>query len=184
MKENVKRSLRITGKIFLICIAIFILAIGASSLLGGNSQNLFLYNPFISGFLHVSMDHLFYNMIGVFLFTLPAINSHYTLRNIFWITFFISLAYLPVPVMGIAFPAIGISGTCMFLIARYFLTWERFKILGILLITGLVLAEASSIFEDDGVSHAVHILGAIFGYLSIKSKKISNILSQDSTLVR
>jgi hypothetical protein len=188
MKKDITRSLKLTGKVFLISIACFVLYILLTVVLDINPNSiLVLYNPFISGFLHVSLDHFFYNLLGFFIFMVFGINSHYTLKNIFWITFFISLAYLPVSLLGISAPAVGLSGTCMFLIARHFLTWERFKILGILIISFVVLVEVGSIFEDDGVAHWVHTIGAVFGFISLKSKKISDLFSQGplrSTLLR
>lgn len=180
MKERLLKSLKVTGKVLGLSVALFLLAIVSVALLGDWSQKLFTFNPLISGFLHISIDHLAFNILGVFLLMLARANQDYTLKDLFWITFLISLIYLPIPLIGLTPPAIGISGTCMFLMTRYFLTWKRAKGIGVFLLILTLGLEASDIFTNDGIAHGVHLLGGVMGYLSLKSEVITKFIDRIS----
>jgi hypothetical protein len=71
---------------------------------------------------------------------------------------------------------VGISGTCYYLLARYFFTWGNKKNLGKAIILILAAAELFAIAENDGAAHGVHLIGILFGYLSLK-KSLEETLS-------
>lgn len=169
MKENLKRTSKITGAITLACLASFVIFGLGLGILGEDSANFIMMNPFISGFLHGGVEHFLFNIIFIFLLLLPLVNSSFDFKKIFWLTFFISLVYLPVSVLGITSPAIGISGTCAFLASRYFLTWGKNKYLGIGILGFLIFCEIFSMSDPNNhTAHGVHFIGYLLGFISLK----------------
>lgn len=176
MNNNVKTSAKTTGLIALFCIAAFIILGIQIAIFGNSSANILMMDPFISGFLHTGISHFGWNIAIVFLALLSSVNTTYNITKVFWVTFILSLLYLPVSILGITPPAVGISGTCYFLLARYFFSWKKHRKIGYGIIIFLVFCEVITLGDlSDRVAHGVHILGAVLGYISLKTKYIENI---------
>jgi len=173
MNNNLKFSAKTTGLVALFCIAAFIVLGIQMAIFGNDKANILMFNPFISGFLHAGIGHFGWNIAMVFLTLLSSVNSSYNIVKIFWVTFLLSLLYLPISILGVTLPAVGISGTCYFLLARYFFSWEKHKKIGYGIILFLVFCEVITITDiSDKVAHGVHIMGAVLGYISLKTKYI------------
>ena len=127
------------------------------------SEKVAYMNPLISGFLHQSPEHLFYNLVIIFVAMLNPINHRYGWKFIYVITTIISLLYFPIEFFGLTSAAIGLSGTCTFFLTRAFLKWG--KITSFLLII-MAVSESLSLFSQDGTAHGVHIIGIILGIAS------------------
>ena len=177
MKERLKFSAKVTGITILFCIASFILMGIGIAILGTGSEQINMMNPVISGYLHNGVGHFVLNVVLIFLALLAPVNQSYNHYKIFWVTTIISFVYLPVEILGITLPAVGISGTCYYLLARYFFTWEKRKNLGLAIILILGAAELFSIANQDGTAHGVHLIGIVFGYFSLKKFEIEKALS-------
>jgi hypothetical protein len=164
MKSNIKEVARTLGITVAICIAATILM-----LISGGGQ-LVIMNPFIKGYLHLGLEHFSINMIILFLALLSPINESYDFKKIYKVTVVISLIYLPFEIGGFSETALGLSGTCYFLLSRYFFSWKERGPLGMLIITILALLElgASVNTSIDKTAHFVHVLGIALGYLSLK----------------
>lgn len=171
MKSIISAS-KTTGLAIAGCVAAFIILAIQIAIFGEKSSGILLLDPIISGFLHTGISHFVFNMVLLFLLLIPAINGNYDIKKIFWITFFLSVAYLPVSVLGITQPAIGLSGTVYFLMVRWFFSWEKKKNLGIGIICSFLLFELTCMFDADGTAHGVHMLGALLGYISLNKNLI------------
>jgi len=179
MKNNLIKSAKTTGIVTLFCIASFVVFGLQIAIFGESFSNLLMMNPIISGFLHVGLSHFGCNIIVLFLILLAPINSSYDIKKIFWVTFVISILYLPFPIMGITPAAVGISGTCMFLMTRYFFTWKKYPKIGMAIILLIGISELANILDvSDGTAHGVHVLGIILGYLSLNSGIFNSIFPQ------
>jgi membrane associated rhomboid family serine protease len=164
MENNIKEVGKTIGITSAICLGATILLVA----LGGG--NLILMNPLIKGYLHLSFEHFFTNMLMLFLALLSPINSSYDFRKIYLITLIISLIYLPAEILGLSQTALGLSGTCYFLLSRYFFSWKVRSRLGVFIICILALLElgASANTSIDKTAHLVHVIGIALGYLSLK----------------
>ena len=176
IKDYIKKSAKITGLVLLGFIGSLIY-LGVSVLIfGQESVKFFSNNPFVSGFLHGGLEHIGFNLLAIFLLLLPLVNSKYNFEKIFWITFFISLIYLPLSIFGIMPYAIGISGTCCFLASRYFLTWEKHKNIGIALLAIIAIPDLLNLFDSGAkIAHGVHLIGYILGVISLKKDLLRKI---------
>jgi membrane associated rhomboid family serine protease len=187
MVINIKNSAKVTVQVLGLSIAAFITFVIAMGIFGQIGETLITLNPIFSGFVHAGFDHILYNLLLIFLFTLPAINSQYDIRKIFWITFILSCAYLPITLLGITQSAIGISGTCYFLMSRFFFSNQGSLIRRVILhslLAFLILGEYINMTKptSDGVAHGVHFMGVALGIISIYiphklPKKIQEIIS-------
>lgn len=171
-KTQIITAAKTTGLAFAGCILSFIVFGIQLSIFGENLSNFLLMDPIISGFLHNGIAHFFLNIFLLFLFLLTSVNNNYDIQRIFWITFFLSVAYLPVSVSGLTEPAVGLSGTIYFLMIRWFCSWEKRRKLGIWIISSFLLFELTCLFDSDGVAHGVHLLGASLGFLSLNKDLI------------
>ena len=171
MKDNMKFSLKITGQVTLLCLAAFLVFGIQIAVVGSGKEQMLMMNPFISGFLHAGVTHFLLNIVLIFLAMLAPINRSYNIEKIFWITTLLSILYLPVPLSGATLPAIGISGTCYFFLARYFFTWKNRHKLGVSIILLFAFAELVAIPHlEDNTAHGVHLMGIPLGYLSLSPK--------------
>ena len=152
--------------IFLAWVITFILCVIAKLIFGNSSDDLMNYNPIINGFIHGDPTHLFMNLGLIFIFLIPQINQHYKFTQIFFITLIISLLYFPIS-LAVGIPAVGISGTMYFMMTRVCLN-KKNKLLFIFFIImfGYEIVKINVI--SDGVAHGVHIIGVIFGLISLK----------------
>lgn len=161
--EKSKYSFKLTSKVALYCLiftsVFFILSVFISN------ENISL-NPFISPFIHVDLIHFSTNMLVIFLAMLHTSNREYKFKDLYWISFLISLFYLPVSLLGITPIAIGLSGTGYFLVTRAGLSWNlitKFFVLFLAFIEIVCLSDLS-----DGIAHGVHLIGMALGYISLK----------------
>ena len=187
MVLNIKNSAKVTVQVLGLSIATFLLFAIAMGIFGKFGETLITLNPIFSGFFHVGIEHILYNLLLVFLFTLPAVNSQYNIRKLFWITFLLSCVYLPISLLGLTQNAVGISGTCYFLMSRFFFSNQGSLIKRILLhslLGFLLLGECINMMKpvSDGVAHGVHFMGIALGLISIYiphhlPKKIQDIIS-------
>jgi hypothetical protein len=145
------------------------------ALFGSQSVNFWLMVPFISGYLHTGIDHFAFNMLVVFLCMLSETNRDMDYKKIYWVTLFISILYLPIALLGITAPAIGISGTCYFMMTRYFLRWRR-KHWGTFLLLFLLICERLSTTTDQAIAYWVHYIGVILGVFTYYYQNIEAIL--------
>lgn len=172
MIDRIKFSSITTLQVALMCIASILLYIIIDLFMGGTYSYYFSINPLISGLLHSNLAHLLSNLLIIFLCLNVKINRFYTFEKIFWITSLISILHLPVIIIDNEFTAIGISGTCYFLLARSICSIRRFKWIGYVLVSIISFAEFIGIFQDDTISHSMHIIGLIFGIISLYPGKI------------
>jgi hypothetical protein len=164
MKSSVKEVARTIGITVAICMAATILMV----IFGGG--RLVIANPFIKGYLHLGLEHFATNIIILSLTLLSPVNRSYDFKKIYIVTVVISLIYLPFELLGLSQTALGLSGTCYFLLSRYFFSWRERSRLGMLIISVLALLElgASVNTSIDKTAHFVHVLGIVLGYLSLK----------------
>jgi len=164
MYTNIYRSFKQTMIISGICLAAFLTFIIQLSMFGNGNANWLMMNPLISGFLHKSIDHFFVNIIFVALLLLPDVNKDYDYKKIAIITIWLSVFYLPFILLGISGPAIGISGTWMFLCTRYLLSIKTRPIIGKIIVMLFVIVSIDGIIKaTDGVAHYMHLLGIGLG---------------------
>lgn len=176
MKNNLIKSAKTTCIVTLFCIASFVVFGLQIAIFGEPFSNLLMMNPIISGFLHVGLSHFCGNIIALFLVLLASINSSYDIKKIFWVTFVISILYLPFPIIGLTPAAVGISGTCMFLMTRYFFTWKKYPKIGMAIILLIGISELVNILDvSDGTAHGVHLIGLVLGYISLSTENINKI---------
>jgi hypothetical protein len=157
----ISRNVAITA---LICIASTALMV----LLDGSKM--ILMNPFVKGYLHVGFEHALTNFIMLFVVLLAPVNREYDFRKIYWITLIIFLLYLPTELLGISQTALGLSGTCYFLLSRYFFSWRERSLLGVFIIGTIALLELGAGINpgSSNSAHWVHLLGIALGWTSIK----------------
>lgn len=174
MYINIQRSIKQTMIISGICLAAFFTFIIQLSIFGSGNVNWLMMNPLISGFLHKSIDHFIVNIIFVALLLIPDVNKMYNYKKISIITIWLSVFYLPIILLGISCPAIGISGTWMFLCSRYLLSIKSRPMIGKIIIILLVVVSVDGIINaSDGVAHYMHLLGIGFGiYKFLKDSKL------------
>lgn len=163
-KRNIKGPARTVGITVSICV------VSTSMLVIFGNVPYILMNPFLKGYLHLSISHFSLNVLMLFVTLLAGVNRSYGFKNIYIITLLIFLIHLPLEMTGISQTALGLSGTCYFLLSRYFFSWKERSLLGVFIIGILALLElgASINMRDEGTAHSVHIIGIVLGYLSIR----------------
>lgn len=169
-----KQPLHTTAVSILIVIICFTIYLLLSSVLGFSNINYIITIPLISGYLHVDPFHFIYNFLSLYLFLLPRINRRYNYQDIYFITLMLSLLYLPLVITGFCEPAVGISGTCFFLLARYLMSLKPYY-LGLLLFIGVLFLEYYASEPGDPIAHFVHYFGAILGCISLRRYTIIGI---------
>ena len=108
----------ILGGIFVVLIGVYavfgalLMAIGFSPEATGYVVGLM---PFINGAFHADFGHLFGNLLILFAFLIPEINQGYDLKKLFWTSSVLSTLYIPIFILGIAWPVVGSSGVFYFL---------------------------------------------------------------------
>ena len=172
MLSKLKNSAKITTQVAILSIIAFVVFIISIGLFGDVGEFLIGSNPFFSGFIHSDISHILFNLLLIFIFTIPTQNSSYDIRKIYWITFIISCSYLPISLLGITEYAVGVSGTCYFLASRFLLSNKGHiikRILSFSIFGFLLLGEYINMTDpvSDGVAHGVHFLGVILGLISI-----------------
>ena len=180
--QKIKSSLITVSFTLVIVLASFIVFGILGGITGESQMNHLMLIPFISGYLHGGIEHIFWNMIILFLCLISAVNSNFDYKNIYWIAFFISLIYLPISFLGITKPAIGISGVCYFLLTRSLLSWKR-KDIGILLLISILVIELSSSTDiNNQTAYGVHYIGVCLGFISILNPSLTEKISNHNYL--
>ena len=87
MTDRIKFSSVLTLKVLMLSLVAFVGFAIFIEIFGEDSKTIFVLNPFVSGFIHGSLDHIFFNLGMIFLFSLAHINSEYDIKRIFWVTF-------------------------------------------------------------------------------------------------
>jgi hypothetical protein len=91
--------------------------------------------------------------------------------------------YLLFILLGISDPAIGISGTWMFLCKRYLLSIKTRPIIGKIIVILFVFVSIDGIiYATDGLAHYIHLLGIGLGGWSKLNSKYLSILINNKTL--
>lgn len=168
--SNLKFAVKTTAITILACGASTLLTFIGLGLFGIDYSDLLTMNPLTSGYLHLGIVHLISNTIILFLALCSDINKEYNAVRVFYITVLIELFYLPAEIAGISEIAIGMSGTCYFLVSRYFFTWKEKPWIGIcivFLIAGTEIEGMLSATSSDDSAHMVHIIGIMFAYFSL-----------------
>ena len=172
MRDNLKFAFKTTGLTALACGAATVLTFIQLMIVGEDNSNLLMMNPLLSGYLHLSIPHFASNMLLVFLALCSDINQKYPTLKIFYVTLVIEMIYLPLEVLGLSQIAIGISGTCYFLISRFFFSWREKAWLGASVAVVLALVEFNGFFSaPDDAAHGVHLLGILLGFLSLSKER-------------
>ena len=167
--KKLKNPISIVFFIFLAWVLTFVLCVFAKLVFGNSSDDLMNYNPLFNGFIHGDPSHLFMNLGLIFIFLVPPINQHYNFTEIFYITLIISLVHFPIS-LAVGIPAVGISGTMYFMMTRVCLNKKNVLLYVFFAIMfGYEIVNFNVI--SDGVAHGVHIIGAIFGFISLKISK-------------
>jgi len=151
-------------------------AIGISTLIstgfiliwGNDGLNWLMHFPLTKGFLHADFEHFYYNIIIIFFLLLFPINRNYDFKKLFLVTSILSL-------IGLFFdflwdePAIGISATLAFLLAR--VCWSPRKWWGYALFLLIIYQDLNSVMDfSDELSQHNHLIGALIGILSMTNK--------------
>jgi len=162
MKENLKRSAIETLKVLGVCVLAYPLGLIMMLILGGNAD-LAISLPFISGFIHQSLDHFLFNIIAIFLLLIHRGNK-YDIKQMVLITIVVQTFTFILTFFGVQI-SIGISGLVYFLLTRLLLS-NKFliPILAIILI-----GEVVTLNDPDGISHGGHLIGMFLGFVSINT---------------
>jgi membrane associated rhomboid family serine protease len=162
MKENLKRSSIDTLKILGVCVLAYPIGLIMMLILGGNAD-LAISLPFISGFIHQSLDHFLFNIIAIFLLLIHRGNK-YDIKQMVLITIVVQTFTFILTFFGVQI-SIGISGLVYFLLTRLLLS-NKFliPILAIILI-----GEVVTLNDPDGISHWGHLIGVCLGFVSINT---------------
>ena len=147
--------------------------VGLLTIIGIDTNTSFMI-PFINGFLHGGLEHLFCNLIFFSLLLIPEING-YNLRQLYFITVVISFLYLPLFLLGLPL-SIGLSGLNYFLAGRFFLSRTKWKKTGITFFVIFTALESAYIMNPDGISHEVHLIGLILSFITIYSRKTIRLI--------
>lgn len=181
MRDNLKFAFKTIGIVILFCGASTLLTFIQLMIFGEDNSNLLMMNPLLSGYLHLSVPHFVSNMMLMFLALCSDVNQRYTALKIFYVTLIIEMIYLPIEVIELSQIAIGISGTCYFLISRFFFSWKQKAWLGASIAVALALIEFNGFFSaPNDAAHGVHLIGILLGYLSLprESKSVPKLLPQ------
>lgn len=123
-----------------------------------------LYNPLLSGYLHQDIGHFGLNMLVLFVCLLHPANQHFSFRQLFVINTLISSMYYPLVLFEFMPFAIGLSGTCNFFLCRaLLLSRPAFK----WLVALIGIFELLHVFDITRTAHLVHLIGLLFGGLSV-----------------
>jgi len=129
-------------------------------------------------FLHGSLGHLFFNMIGLYFFG-PRLETRLGARAFLWLYFISGIGgALFQAVFSTAAPMVGASGAIFGLLAAYAYFWPREKILVMLVIPmeiwlAVTLYIGYSLYAGmgnvaGGIAHFAHLGGAAVGFAFLK----------------
>jgi len=172
MVDQIKFSIITTLQVAAMCLLSTLLYILIEVILGSTYSYYFAINPFTSGLLHSNFDHLIWNIFGIFISLNMRCNRFYTFEKIFWVTSLIAILYFPIVLINSEFAAIGISGTCYFLIMRGAGSFKKFKILWYFMISSILIGDLMKIGDNDTIAHSVHLIGSILGIVSLYPGKL------------
>jgi hypothetical protein len=160
------------GGIFIVLIGVYfifvtlLMAVGISAESAGYVVGML---PFINGAFHADLGHLSGNLLMLFIFLIPEVNQGYDLKKLFWTSAVLSTLYIPIFILGIAWPVIGSSGVFYFLIGRFMFSRKNIvsKIFAYGFFFILMMGDLGMMTSDDGVAHLFHIMCAVIGVITV-----------------
>jgi hypothetical protein len=160
------------GGIFIVLIGVYfifvslLMAVGISAEGAGYVVGML---PFINGAFHADLVHLSGNLLMLFIFLIPEVNQGYDLKKLFWTSAILSTLYIPIFILGIAWPVIGSSGVFYFLIGRFMFSRKNTvsKIFAYGFFFILMMGDLGMMSSDDGVAHLFHIMCAVIGAVTV-----------------
>lgn len=159
--ERIKISLMDTLKMVLLCIAAYPAGLILMLLLGGNAD-LAISLPIISGFIHQSLSHFFFNILLLFLLLIYKGNS-YNIKQMVAILVVIQTLCFILTFFGVL-TSIGISGLVYFLMTRFLIGYKK---IFIPLLVIIFIGELVTLNDPDGISHWGHLIGIVLGFISL-----------------
>jgi membrane associated rhomboid family serine protease len=169
----------ILGGIFIVMIGVYAL-FGAILMAIGISSDTTSYvvgmMPFVNGAFHADFGHLFGNLVILFVFLIPEINQGYTLKKLFWTSLVLSTIYIPIFILGIAWPVVGSSGVFYFLMGRFIFSRQHTvsKVFAYGFFFLIMMGDVTLMATNDGVAHLFHVMCAVLGVITVTklSKRI------------
>ncbi len=119
----------------------------------------FIWNPFVSSFIHSNWSHLGYNLIALLLFLIPSINHSLGLKGLLFYATLIAFISLPFVVMQLTQPIVGISGLFYFLMTRFVFGLSKYKTPVRIVFVLLIIGELILLGNNDNISHFCHLIG-------------------------
>lgn len=142
-----------------------LISVGFILIWGDDALNWLMNFPLTKGFLHADFEHFYYNIIIIFFLLLFPINRNYDFKKLFLVTSILSTIGLFFDVLWDE-PAVGISGTLFFLLAR--VCWSPRKWWGYVLFLLIIYPEFYHVMDfSDELSQHNHIVGGLMGILSM-----------------
>ena len=167
MNDQIKFSIVTTFQVILMCLSASFIFIVIDITLENPYSYIFAINPFTSGLIHSNFDHLIWNIFSIFICLNIKCNRFYTFEKIFRITSLIAILYLPIILIDYEFAAIGISGTCYFLLIRGLISIKKLRYLTYFIAASIIISEFIELGDNDRIAHAVHLIGSILGLMSL-----------------
>ena len=147
--ERIKISLVDTSKMALICIAAYPAGLILMLLLGGNAD-LAISLPIISGFIHQSLSHFFFNILLLFFLLIYKGNS-YNIKQMVAILVVIQTLCFILTFFGVP-TSIGISGLVYFLMTRFLIGFKKILIPLIVIKPNSLIKISADIISDGSLS--------------------------------
>jgi len=159
--EKIKASALTTAYLTGICL--LTTAITGILLVLSNSSDYVLMIPFLSSFLHGSVEHALINLLVIFSLMLIE-DNYFGVWKIYYYSTIIAILYIPLIFLGFSV-SIGISGFVFFLLSRSIflanVNWNS-TVRNIVAIS-ILSYELIQIKNPDGISHGSHSIGFLFG---------------------
>lgn len=172
--EKIKASALTTAYLAGICLLTTVIT--GILLVLSNSSDYVLMIPFLSAFLHGSVEHALMNLLVIFLLMLIK-DNYFGVLKIYYYSTIIYIIYIPLILLG--FPvSIGLSGFVFFLLSRSIflatINWNA-TIKNIVAIS-ILSYELVQIKNPDGISHGSHSIGFLFGLFILYKEDILDLL--------
>jgi membrane associated rhomboid family serine protease len=165
------RQTKLMATILVVCalcftlLAVEVMATGEGK---GDSDYITYHLPIVSAFLHVDYQHLEYNLIVLFFLMLPNVNQNYVFQDFIKIIALMSVVLIPFDFI-IQQVSVGISGVVYFLFARACLS-SNHRLIRIFFV-GMMISEIAGLGDfSDEYAQQCHVLGALLGWISLKTK--------------
>ena len=165
IKDILLNPLKTTFYLASACGISTIISVGFILIWGDDGLNWLGHFPLTKGFLHADFEHFYSNILIISILLLFPINRNYDFKKLFFITAILSTIGLFFDVLWDE-PAIGISGTLTFLLAR--VCWSPRKWWGYALFFLLIYHDLNQVMDfSDDLSQHNHVIGGLIGILSM-----------------